>query len=64
MRWKLLRPDPDRDEGELIAVHGPAKLLKRGINEYELVGGTEADGAKLKEWIPNFMKGEKVRSLE
>jgi hypothetical protein len=64
MRWKLLRPDPDRDEAEVIAGYGTAKLVKRGINDYELVGGTESDRTKLKEWIALFMKGARIRGLE
>jgi hypothetical protein len=53
-----------KDEPEPIVTFGDAKLIRRSQNDYELVGGSEADRAKAKEWIALFMKGSKVHGLD
>jgi hypothetical protein len=53
---KSLALNPGDGEGEMIVGHRIAKLVKRGINKYELVDGTTEDRAKLKKWIALFMK--------
>ena len=48
-----------------MATFGQAKLIRRGFeNDYELVGGSEEDRQKAKEWIALFMKDCKVRGIE
>jgi hypothetical protein len=60
--WPPYRTEQDV---EAIATFGQAKLIRQGFeNDYELLGGSEADRAKAKEWIALFMKDSKIRGLE
>ena len=43
-----------RDEGDLIAWFGNARLVKRLNGKFELLGGTDADRAEAKEWCSLF----------
>jgi hypothetical protein len=49
-------PQPDREQGEVIAGFGQAKLIKKLDSKYELVGGSEADRAEAQKWISLFMR--------
>jgi len=44
-----------RDEGDLIALFGNARLVKRLNGKFELLGGTDADRADAKEWCSLFL---------
>jgi hypothetical protein len=46
---------PFRDEGELIASWGDARLIKFLDGKYELRGGSDQDRAEAREWISTFM---------
>jgi len=61
-----MKTPPYRTEQcEAIATFGQANLIRRGFeNDYELVGGSEGDRQKAKEWIALFMKDCKVRGIE
>jgi hypothetical protein len=61
-KWPPYRTEQDV---EALATFGEAKLIRRGFeNDYELVGGSEADREKAREWIALFMRGSSVRGLE
>jgi hypothetical protein len=44
-----------RDEGEILAVFGAARLVKRLNGRLELVGGTAADQTAAREWTSLFL---------
>jgi len=44
-----------RDEGDLIALFGNARLVKRLNGKFELLGGNDADRAEAKEWCSLFL---------
>ncbi|MEI6391999.1 MAG: hypothetical protein WCT12_12945 [Verrucomicrobiota bacterium] len=46
---------PFKDEGELIASWGDARLIKFLNGKWELRGGSENDLAEVKEWISLFL---------
>lgn len=50
-----------RNDGELIASFGQARLLRRLNGRYELRGGTPADIADAKEWCSLFLHESVVR---
>ncbi|MGH7967255.1 MAG: hypothetical protein ACREIC_00865 [Limisphaerales bacterium] len=43
-----------RDEGEMIARFGQARLMRRLNGRVELVGGTSEDRIEAREWISIF----------
>ena len=43
-----------KDEGEIIAFFGEAKLVKHLNGKYELRGGSKDDRLAAKEWISMF----------
>jgi hypothetical protein len=51
-----------RDEGDLIALFGNARLVKRLNGKFELLGGTDADRAEAKEWCSLFLHAACVAS--
>ena len=53
-RMKLTTLFTGRDEGEVLAYFGQARLLKRLDGKLELVGGTEEDRTSAREWISMF----------
>jgi hypothetical protein len=61
MRHSL--PEPDREQGEVIAEFGQARLIKKLDCKYELVGGSEADRAEAQKWISLFMKDKAIQGL-
>lgn len=44
-----------RDEGNLIAMFGDARLFKKLNGKFELRGGTDADRVEAKEWCSLFL---------
>jgi len=44
-----------RDEGDLIAMFGNARLVKRPNGKFELLGGNDADRADAREWCSLFL---------
>jgi len=46
-----------RDDGELIASFGDARLVKYLHGKFELRGGTDADRAQAREWCSLFLHG-------
>src|SRR5262249_27852903 len=58
-----LWPGQDREEDEVIAGAGAARLLRDREGRYRLVGGTEADRAELKAWIAKFMANARIEGL-
>ena len=46
---------PFKDEGELIASWGDARLIKFLNGKWELRGGPENDLAEVKKWISLFL---------
>jgi hypothetical protein len=44
-----------RNEGEVIAAFGEAKLVKCSNGKYELRGGSKGDQLAAREWISLFM---------
>ena len=61
-----MKRQPYRTEQDIepVAVFGQARLLRLGDNDYELIGGSEADRAKAKEWISLFMKRARIHGIE
>ena len=49
-----------RDEGDLIALFGNARLVKRLNGKFELLGGTETDRAEAREWCSMFLHDAQV----
>ena len=48
-----------RDDGELIASFGDARLVKKLTGKIELIGGTETDRAEAREWCSMFLHDER-----
>ena len=48
---------PFKDEGEVVASWGEAKLIKYLSGKSELKGGSEQDQAEAREWIARFWDG-------
>ena len=44
-----------RDDGELIALHGDARLVRHVNGRYELRGVTPEDRAHIREWCSLFL---------
>lgn len=44
-----------RDDGELIAGFGDARLVKKLSGKFELLGGSDADRTAAKEWCSLFL---------
>ena len=55
MNMRNLIPEFVRNDGEVIATFGHARLIKRLAGDYELVGGSKEDRAQALEWISMFM---------
>ncbi len=49
-----------RDDGEVIAYFGDAKLINRLDGKLELRGGTDEDRAKARKWMSMFMRGQET----
>ena len=45
-----------RDEGELIATFGGARLVKTSDNKLELIGGSQEDRRAAREWCSLFLR--------
>jgi len=54
---------PLRDEGEMIACFGRARLMRRLNGRVELVGGTREDRGAAREWISLFFHELVVREI-
>lgn len=52
-----------KDEGEVIASFGQARLVKYLDGKYELRGGSKEDRLAAKEWISIFCHDVVVREL-
>ena len=50
-----------KDEGEVIASWGDAKLIMTLDGKYELVGGSKDDLTAAHEWISMFMPDDVIR---
>jgi hypothetical protein len=50
-----------RDEGEVLAYFGQARLVKKLDGKLELVGGTNEDRTAAREWISLFCHEAVVR---
>jgi len=61
MRMKFL--PPYKDEGEVVAYFGQARLIKFLDGRLELQGGSHADRAEAKEWMSMFWHEAVVRCL-
>ena len=54
-----------RDQGDLIATFGQARLVKdTRNNRFELIGGTPADHAQAREWVSLFCHEVVLSSLQ
>ena len=51
-----------RDDGELIASFGDARLVKKLNGKIELTGGTETDRAAAREWCSRFLHDARSHS--
>jgi hypothetical protein len=54
MRFKNYFPELSRNEAEVIATFGQAKLVKTLDFKYELRGGSHDDRLAAREWISLF----------
>jgi hypothetical protein len=54
MKFKSYFPELGRNEGEVIATFGQAKLVKTPDFKYELRGGSLEDRLAAREWISLF----------
>ena len=62
MRIRNLFPD-FKDEGELIASWGAARLVKYLDGKLELKGGSKEDHGEAKEWLSMFWHEAVVREV-
>lgn len=58
MRTEMHHSDSRRNEGELVAGFGNAKLVKTLEGKYELRGGSQADRQAARKWIAMFFHAE------
>lgn len=63
MRLKDYFPDFIKNEGELIAGFGQARLVKTLDCKYELRGGSHEDRLAAREWISLFFHDAVVREV-
>jgi hypothetical protein len=63
MRLENYFADLGRNEGELIAGFGQARLVKTLDCKYELRGGSHEDRLAAREWISLFMHEAVVREV-
>jgi hypothetical protein len=54
---------PFRDEGEMIASWGQARLIKYLDGKLELKGGSKEDRIEAREWISMFLTDAVVREV-
>ena len=54
---------PFRDEGEVIASWGQARLIKYLDGKLELKGGSKDDRIEAREWISMFLTDAVVREV-
>ena len=54
---------PFKDEGELIASWGEARLIKYLDGKVELKGGSKEDRIEAREWISMFLNDAVVREI-
>ena len=54
---------PFRDEGEMIASWGQARLIKYLDGKLELKGGSKDDRIEAREWISMFLTDAVVREV-
>ena len=54
---------PFRDEGEVIASWGQARLIKYLDGKLELKGGSKEDRIEAREWISMFLTDAVVREV-
>ena len=53
------------DEGDLIALFGNARLVKRLNGKFELLGGTDADRAEIARLLPaGFAHGDRYSDAQ
>jgi hypothetical protein len=62
MRMRNFFPD-HKDEGEVIAVWGGAKLVKYQDGKLELKGGSQEEHAEAREWLSLFWHEAVVREV-
>jgi len=62
MPIRNLFPD-HKDEGEVIATWGGAKLVKHWDGKLELKGGSKEDWAEAREWLSLFWHEAVVREI-
>jgi hypothetical protein len=55
MKLKQLFPELERNEGQLIAAFGGARLIRSWSGTYKLRGGTKEDHGHALEWISLFL---------
>ena len=58
MRYKNYL-DNCKNEEEVVAYFGEARLVRRLDCKFELRGGSDDDRAKAREWMSKFMNGGK-----
>ena len=63
MRLKSFFPVFGKDEGELIAGFGHAKLIKTFDCKYELRGGSHEDRLAAREWISLFFHEAVIKEV-
>ena len=54
---------PFKDDGELIASWGEARLIKYLDGKVELKGGSKEDRIEAREWISMFLNDAVVREI-
>ena len=61
MKFKNYLPDFDRNQAEVIAFFGQAKLVRTLDFKYELRGGSHDDRISAREWISLFLHDAAVK---
>lgn len=51
-------------EGLVVAIFGESKLVRTGLNRFEILGGTHEDRDEAMEWMSFFLHGRLVHDLE
>lgn len=63
MRTEMHASDSRRNEGELVAGFGDARLVKTLDCKYELCGGSHEDRQAAREWISMFLHEAVVKEV-
>lgn len=56
--WKTILGD----DGALVAIFGQSKIVRTGLNSFEIRGGSREDRNDAYEWVSLFLHGARIDS--